>query len=466
MAHDLAFITNFLIDNSRDGLSFDEIKRLYFKNDKNPVSPVEVKGVEDFFEKAKLAFPNYEFLRSVLELEFIQDIATAKYYLIDANTRTSESIKIESVENAFNKKTFDRIKKTRLNTAVIGWNPDTTDFKYKEGLVNSINLYRPADWQLDYFLKGKPVPETKMPDVYDQYLKHLTRNKLSYDYCLAFMAATVQNKFKPKNYCVLMGRQGLGKGVFFDIISALVGTWNAGKIKAVNLADKKFNKEAKHKKILFFDEFRINGPTDEDALKDYVNETIEVEEKGVDSKIYKNYSSTLIATNDIGDLKISADDRRFCLVDTGPESLAEFAKKLKMPIEKYVAEVLLDPENIANLGRFLLNFKYNTSLLTEMLESETRASLKQETAADWVTCVLSQICPENAGKKLLLTEVQEKLTEATNSKIRPGRRQWAKLAIDNPGFFKLRVISNDKGVSHQYIEFADKSTMPKYLKDS
>lgn len=466
MSHDLESITNYVIDHSRNGMSFDKIKEKYYSNDKNPVKPLEKMAVEDFFEQAKKLYPNFDFVKSVLELDFIQDITTGKFYLIDPETRTNTEVNLKSIEDAFNKKAFDYIKKTRLNSALIGWNPDSRDFKYKEGLVNSINLYRPADWQLQYFFKNIPVPETEMPKVYDQYLKHLTRNQLSYNYCLAFMAATVQNNFKPQNYCVLMGRQGLGKGVFFDIIKALVGSNNAGKIKAVNLADQKFNKEAKHKKILFFDEFRITSPQDEDALKDYVNETIAIEEKGVDSKVYKNYSSTLIATNDIGDLKISGDDRRFCLVDTGPRSLLELAEELKYPVEDYVSKVLLDPQNITNLGKFLLNYKYNRRLLTTMLESETRSTLKQETAADWVTCVLSQICPENAGKKLLLSKVQDLLTEATNSKVRPGRRQWAKLASDNPGFFKLKVITNEAGSSHQYIEFTDKANMPKYLKDT
>ena len=325
--HDMNRIKKYLVDKSREGLDYDSVLNSYINNEKNPVLAKDLADVKRMFEEAVLVYPNFKFVQAMLNLQYIKDANTGNYYLVDPIEKKIESIEESVVRTAFSTKAFDRLQAERLYSARLGYNPNSTDFLYQEGHIYSINLYRPADWQVPYFTKGLKVPETKLPAIYDEYLKNLTRNQLSYDYCMAFLAATVQSGFKPQNYCVLIGIPGLGKGVYYQILSELVGNNNAATSMASKLADSNFNGWAKNKKVLFFDELKIRKPEDEDALKPYVGPEIEIEEKGVDKRTYTNYASIMIATNDIGDLKLQEGDRRFCMVDTGDKTLQSMVVK-------------------------------------------------------------------------------------------------------------------------------------------
>jgi hypothetical protein len=462
------FILDELIVGCRNGLKFDKIVHNFINNDKKPVPHDMVDKVKKMFEEEKKRFNNFNYTQQVLDLEFILDITTGEYHLVDIFTKETTPIKIAAVENAFNKGAFQRIKERKLYSVFLGWNPDENVFKYKESLVESINLYKPAKWQLPYFFEGVEVPNTPMPKVYVDFFKHLTGNELSLDYLMAFTAATVQRGFKPQNYCVLTGIQGTGKGVYFQIMQQLLDPANTGYTEAVKIIDSKFNAFARNKKLIFIDELKIKSPGEEDILKPFVNDTIAIEAKGVDSLSVKNYASLLIASNDVGEMRISTEDRRFCFVDPGNIKLADYVNNLKNGhnVSSYIKKVLLDPENIKQFGEFLLNYKYDENLLIDMLESDTRRTLKEETASDWVTSLLANVCPKNKGKKLKLGDVQEQLMEVTNSSKVPGRRQWVKISKDYPGYFEVIRIKETNGEQNYYIQFATTENMPTYLKES
>lgn len=461
-------ILDILIAGCRAGKEYDQIVYKFLNDDKKPVSAKDKTLVEKLFQEATEMYPNFQFTQDIIKLDFIQDITSGDCFLVNSLTKKIEPVSILSIENAFEKNAFRAIKNKKMYSAFLGWNPDSTAFKYKENLVQSINLYRPADWQLSYFFKGHPVPATPMPKVYIDFFRHIAANDISYDYLLAFTAATVQHGFKPQNYCVLTGIQGLGKGVYFQIMQELLGFENTGYTEANKIIDSKFNAFARNKKLIFIDELKIKNAGEEDILKPFVNDTIAIEAKGVDSLSVKNYASLLLASNNIGNMKISREDRRFCFVDTGEKTLLTYVDGLKCghDIESYVKNILLDKTNIAEFGRFLLNFKYDRKLMTSMLESETRKSLQEETASDWVHAVMANLCPKHKGKRLLLSEAQEKLKEITNNTKVPGRRQWMQLSKDIPGYFNVRVIKETNGEQNYYIEFASEKEMPTYLKES
>jgi Family of unknown function (DUF5906) len=466
--YDLEQILEILITGCRNGKKYEKIVYNFLNDEKKPVAEKDKKLVTSLFEEAVHSYPNFQTTQDVLTLDFIQDITSGDCYLVDSVSKKMEEVNMTAIENAFNKKAFDFIKAKKLYSVFLGWNPDSKEFKYKENLVQSINLYRPADWQLPYFFKNQPVPATIMPKVYVDFFNHLVRNKESFDYLLSFTAATVQSGFRPQNYCVLTGVQGLGKGVYYQIMQELLGFDNAGYTPAASIIDSKFNAFAENKKLLFIDELEIKKPGDENILKPFVNDTIAIEAKGVDLIAVKNYASILLASNDIGKMKISREDRRFCFLDTGEKTLLTYVEELNCghDIESYVKNILLDPVNISEFGKFLLNFKFDRKLLTSMLKSETRRTLQEETASDWVHAVMANLCPKHKGKKLILSEAQEKLKEITNSSIAPGRRQWVQLSKDIPGYFTVRVLKETNGEQNYYIDFSSEKEMPTYLKES
>jgi Family of unknown function (DUF5906) len=468
MAHNFEYIRRFLVFESREGKKYSDLYEDYLKNEKNPVLATDIKEVERLFAAAKKVYPNFEFVQAVLNLHYIKDANTGRYYLVDDVTKVVEPIEESAVRTAFTPKAFKEIEATRLYSARISYNPYESKFLFKEGLIPSLNMYRPAEWQVPYFMKGKPVPESTMPKIYDEFLKHLTINQLSYDYCLAFWAATVQSGFKPQNYCVLIGIPGLGKGVFYQILSELVGNANAGFTNAQKISDTPFNGWAKNKKILFFDELCIRKPEDENILKPYVGPEIEIEEKGVDKKTYVNYASIMLATNDIGELKLQEGDRRFCFVDTGAKSLETMVAERHPAhdIDSYVKSVLLNKENIKQLGEFLLNFKFDKKLLTKVLPSEIRKTFKEDTTSDYVSMIFAQIAPKNAGKVLTIQEANEQLQDISRAfKYAPGIRQWTRMALNTPGYFKIRRVKDSEGIVIPKIHFEDKNKMPQYFKE-
>lgn len=458
-------ILKHLIAKSRDGIEYKSIVEEYITENKLVGS--DEKAARVIFDLEKENYPNFEFVQCMLTYQYIKCADTGKYYLVDPITKKVESIKEEAIKSAFTPSAFVKLNSQRLYTARLGYNPNSTDFLYQEGLIKSVNLYRPADWQVPYFFEGKPVPETKLPKVYADYFNHLTGGvELSFNYTLNFLASAIQRDNRAYSYYTMLSGQGTGKGVLFDIVKALVGPNNAAKVESSKLSDSRFNDSRKHKKIIFFDELTVSNKIEEAIMKDYVNDEIEIESKGVDKKAYKNYANIMVASNALGNLKIENDDRRYSFVDMTKVTLLQYLEK-KHPessLLDYVPNVLLEQSNIKALGEFLLNFKIDRKMVSEPIKSEASKQHRVNTLTDWEVSVFRELCPRNAGKEVALHEAKEQLQDITrNGKVNPGREKWKQLSKASPGFFEMKKKTLDSGERIYTLKFATKENMPKYI---
>ncbi len=465
MAFTAQQILNHLIEESRKGKEYSAIVAEYI--DKNKLIGSEAAAARTIFDLEKENYPNFHFVQSMLTYQYIKCADTGKYFLVDPNTKKVESIKEEAIQSAFTPATFTMLNSKRLYTARLGYNPNSTDFLYQEGLIKSVNLYRPADWQVPYFFEAKPVPDTKIPKVYHDYIMHLNNGiELSYTYTLNFLASAVQRNNRAYSYYTMLGAQGIGKGVLFDIVKVLVGPQNAVKIESSKLSESRFNDSRKHKKVIFFDELTVSNKVEEGIMKDYVNDEIGIESKGVDKKSYKNYANIMVASNALGNLKIEPGDRRYSFVDLTKVTLLKYLQK-KHPettLKDYIPKILQDPDNIRALGEFLLNFKINRDTIAEPIDSQASKHQKVNTLSDWEVSVFRELCPKNAGKEVGLHEVKEQLQDITrNSKVNPGREKWRSLSKFSPGYFTVKRKYLDNGEQVYALKFANKEDMPKYI---
>lgn len=456
-------ILNYLIKKSRKGLRFDEVVAMYLKETDSKES--ERAGIKEQFKREIENYPNFDFVQKMLTYQYIKCADTNKHYLIDAETKKVEIIREEALKSAFDTEAFKWINACRLYTTRLGYNPNAKDFLYEDGLLKAINMYRPAEWQIEYFFEGKAVPKVGLHEKYDAFLKHLTDSELSYRYLLTFMASCVQANKKAYSYCTLLGKQGIGKGVFFQILSQLVGPSNASEIPATCLADMKFNDAMKHKKLLFFDELTIRNPEDDSVMKKFVNPSITIESKGIDAKEYVNYACIMVASNNLGNLKIEPDDRRYSFVDLTDNKLTEFVanKYPEMTQNEYVQQYLLEPASIKQLGEFLLNYEIDEKLTENPIKSEASKSQKFNRLLDWEVDVFNQLAPENAGKEITLVKAKEEIQRITdNSKISPNRARWVTLSETSPGYFTVQR-KNEKGKRFYVLKFEELDKMPKFI---
>lgn len=458
-------ILKHLITESRKGKTFKEVVNEYITTLK--VDSSEQEAVRETFKEEVENYPNFDFIQKMLTYQYIKDADTSKYYLIDPLTKIVENIKEDAIKSAFTSKAFEWLNACKLYTARLGYNPNSSEFLYKEGLLKSVNLYRPAEWQVEYFFENKPVPKSEIPEDHVKFFKHLVGNsQLSYDYTLSFLAACVQKNRKAFTYYTMLGSQGIGKGVLFEIVKALVGRNNATIVEATKLSEMKFNDKLRNKKVIFFDELTIRNAEDDSVMKQFVNPEIDIEAKGVDKKSYTNYACIMVASNELGNLKIEQGDRRYSFVDTTKNTLLKFVatEYPQLTLKQYVEERLLSADSIKKLGEFLLNYEINKAYIEEIIDSEARKNQKFNRLQDWEVDVFRQLAPKFAGKELEAAEATVQIREiCNNNKINPGRERWKKLSELSPGFFKFIKKSRADKTRYYALVFAKIEDQPQYI---
>jgi hypothetical protein len=163
------------------------------------------------------------------------------------------------------------------------------------------------------WLSRVPTKDNIEGSLIHKLLLNLFPEKESRDVALswAYHAYTSRNQ----TYLMLVGLQGVGKGLFTSLLTQLVGPKYAEVCPDSFLKDK-FNGAMKDKRLLILDEIEIvEGVVG--RLKQIANDFVPYEPKGIDSTTIRNYTSTCMTSNSIGDMAVSPQDRRFSAVSIG-----------------------------------------------------------------------------------------------------------------------------------------------------
>ena len=254
-------------------------------------------------------------------------------------------------------KTTEKEYRTPLVRAVIKFNPYRPESIYvaeseygKE--CTHINTFKRPEWQFPRELTATERKEfCKLPPTIDRFMRHLFPD----DDCRNFVYDWLHYALAKRceTYLVLNGAKGIGKGIFTDhLCRSLLGKENHV-IAPPGALESNFNAILKDKRMIVFDEFRIDDEDKINKLKRYINRDQTIEHKGLDiGKTIETFNSFIISSNSLGDMRISWDDRRFSVLDITETKLNEVWSKYE--IEALIEELEPTSKAMQEFGYWLL----------------------------------------------------------------------------------------------------------------
>ena len=206
-----------------------------------------------------------------------------------------------------------------------------------------------------------------------KYLWHIhviicNRNKKLTRYLLAWIANMLQGKQKPGVAPVLVGGRGTGKGLFVTILGKLFGRHFLHIVQRSQLTGN-FNAHFREAYLVFADESFFAGDKQmEGALKSLITEdTLMIEQKGIDAFPIKNFTNFIFATNNEQAVPAGQDERRFFVLnvsDKKKQDHAYFAAIIKQMLEEGGIEGMLADLQAFDLSKVNLREVPATAALT------------------------------------------------------------------------------------------------------
>lgn len=302
-----------------------------------------------------------------------------------------------------------------------------TDMRVRRGSVDSgtrdmvfINTYSAPEWR-----RGAEAVE-KCPEFLSVFMGHLFMdNQEQIDYCLRWMAEAMLGR--NETYLVLNGDKGVGKNTLYEIMKAVVSPKYAVTAPQ-SLTTSHFNSVLNNKRLILLDEYKINR-TNHLFLKKIINKYQTIERKGVDAdREFETFNSFMIFHNDISDMYLEKDDRRFSALDITTKNLLELWSADE--IEDYMRE-LNNPhsELTKEIGSYLLwvgtkEFKNATPFKGKKFHDIVEFNMPT-----WLQIVVAMI--ENGevkkGRISFKKEIEKKLSSEMmgNKKV-----QWRKSTLE------------------------------------
>lgn len=213
--------------------------------------------------------------------------------------------------------------------------------------VVKVNLYRPPAWR-----KLEAPESTECPEVINEFLDHLVPDEACKDYILSWFRNALLNRNEV--YLVLNGSKGIGKGLLVQLLSMLVGLDNFNEAPQ-EILNGQFNSALADKRVISFDEFVVNKKA-HSKLKRYINKLQNLEAKGKDAdKLDEIFNSYVISNNDLTDMYIEGDDRRFSVPDLTTVNLEDVWES--EAITRFANMIENDIVMAQEFGHFLLNYE-------------------------------------------------------------------------------------------------------------
>lgn len=397
--------------------------------------------IADIVEDVVNDYPNYGLIQKVMRSKIVCDSSgeSSNLTLLDESKRRIDNYDRSRLKEIMNAK-FDLV--ARMYTCRFEYKPLMAGMllKDKEDGTYIYNTYKPPFWQKDWFYSnGKDIPKNrkKLPKVYEDFFRHLVGTESDSDASYHYLIKWLANGLRRRNYCILttIGNQGIGKGVLGAIMKAMFGESNyyEGSDK---MFKSNFNSQIADRRLVYCDEISIQGREDEDRLKLVVNNTIEIEKKGIDAKAIDNFASFYISSNNMDSIKLSADDRRFSIIQLTDEKLLKF-----MNTEEISS--LTSKDNIQELAEFLWHYKVDVEEMGVVFKSSRTQEVRLHALQKWEDWFLFDFCPNNLGRYFEITNELNELFQLDQG-INIGRPKLQELEKKYSGYFKVKNIKGDQ----------------------
>ena len=318
-----------------------------------------------------------------------------------------------------------------------------------------INQYQHPQWMKEgdkvVYLSEEEQKAIECPEKIMSFMEHLFPS----DSCRSFVFNWMHYALisRCQTYLVLNGKKGVGKGILCEqILKNLVGE-NNYRIAPESMLDSNFNAALENIRILVLDEINADRTSKINKLKKYANDNQNVEKKGVDAtNTTRIYYSAVISNNDLFDMKLTWDERRFSVVDLADISLLDAWGKEE--IDELI-EYLQDPEVIKQFGYWIL-YKGRQSKLTELsvYKGDRFYDIVYHSLSEWQKVVVDMILDKGVDDVFNLSECRtEYKRRIPNGKFPSSRNLKVKKFLEDFRYYddKLGELEYDEDEKEYYI---------------
>ncbi len=423
-------------------------KESIYKSVSSDHEPKDHELIAESVERVVESYPDYDFIQFFMDSKIVidKDAEHDKLYMYNVRRRRLETIDKMAL-NGMLAKEVDWSH--RRHTCRFTYDPLKC---YKIGKIDGewkFNLYEPPFWQEDYFYSEGQSPIARvsdLPSTYEKFFKHLVGgDQKSFTYILNWLA----NALQARNYCILttIGNQGVGKGVLGEIMMNMFGKKNYSKTDN-RVVNKDFNAQLLNKRLVYMDEAHITKVEQENKMKDLINDYIEVERKGYDAQLAKNYSSIYFSSNNMDAIKLTEDDRRFSIIELNDRKLIEV-----MDVSEISA--LLELENIEKLVQYLYYRNVDKDEMMKVFRSSRTELLKRSGLKGWEEWFMLEYYPKQRGKTISVISVTEAIGDGYDMVRPPGRGKLEALSKVYSKHFKVKNIKLDNGDQQWSVLFSN-----------
>lgn len=323
------------------------------------------------------------------------DLVTSKEFLLLRDTGNISKTSYES----WRKLTPPDIKNIlMLSPAKLVFDPYQPEPYLKkdfEGMpVTHINTYTHPDWMKNeenwpIYLSQEEQEKLTCPRPIMEFLEYLFPNEDCLDFVINWMHYALLKRCE--TYLVLNGKKGVGKGIFTEyILKNLIGEPNF-RIAPESMLESNFNAALENVRLLVLDELRAENTAKLSKLKKYANANQNIEKKGVDAKdMTQIYYSAVISNNDLSDMYLTWDERRFSVVDLPKDTLLDTWGKKK--IEDFITYLEEDKEAIKQFGYWIF-YKGKSEVYHEIssYKGDRYFSIVYNSLSEWKKVIFDMI---------------------------------------------------------------------------
>lgn len=221
---------------------------------------------------------------------------------------------------------------------------------------------------------------------------------------------------KMETYLVMVGAGGIGKNLLAEALKYVHGVSNFTKAPPSAL-DSKFNGHLVDSTMVYYDECRFSSDsygntTKKNRLKEWSNDYVPVEIKGVDAKNMDIYCSAIIATNNDSDVHLEQLDRKFSVMELTEERLE---KRLGVETAQFLWRYIKEddfPDAFLNWLEERINPDFN---IFQEYKGEKFNQLVLSSLLTWQSELLFNFVLSGMSEKYSFKELKENIPYFPNS---------------------------------------------------
>lgn len=318
-----------------------------------------------------------------------------------------QPVLVESWKKFFGLKIFSELDKV---FCTMTYNPYSLDKVLgSDGLVKCINTCIHPDWRYQDQKEKK-----ELHPLFLKYIRDLFKNEESFRYTMSWYKNAIFNR--NETALVMVGAKAVGKNIFCSTFNRMVGPMNVSN-QANNAYQEKFNGFLKNTRVVVADEVSFKSSSEKNRVKKYFNTIQSIETKGKDSETIEVFCSMVMLSNDVHDLFIESDDRRFSCVDLTDVPLPKrMTPKEISELRQYID---YDPDFPLAFYQFIEAYQYKDFVNALPYKGEIFSKLVYSSMSEFNLAIIDKIVKKECTQGFELGELDIDWEEFDKKRHKP-----------------------------------------------